>query len=306
MSNVLPFNRQSQSPAAFSMPQPNEGIELLVSMAKEGKIDPWNVDLVTVADQYLLAVNQLGPLPGKAIDLTGKETPLRLTGKTLLYLAVLLRMKSDLLAGYNPFAVEDLIEDASFDELVEYDEDGEPIDAKAMSAEVAERFKQALRNRYGTLESVLKRRTSAKQPRIRAVTLDDLIRELKKVEAMERENASRKKIEAVDKRRGRDFSNLTTEDITALAHEEFQESMVIQVQQVLEAHLPAETDSQMSLTDLMELSGLSRVVCFLSLLFLEAREAIVTHQPYFYADELYVSWEEPGQKPDAQSINPLA
>lgn len=66
---------------------PEDGIEILVSLAKSGQIDPWNLDIVEVADEYLKAVAEL------------KESDLKITGKTILYLAVLLRMKSDQLAG---------------------------------------------------------------------------------------------------------------------------------------------------------------------------------------------------------------
>ena len=30
-----------------------EGIEILVQMAKAGKIDPWNIDIIDVTDKYL-------------------------------------------------------------------------------------------------------------------------------------------------------------------------------------------------------------------------------------------------------------
>jgi len=30
-----------------------DGIEILVDMAKSNKIDPWNIDIVEVTDQYL-------------------------------------------------------------------------------------------------------------------------------------------------------------------------------------------------------------------------------------------------------------
>src|SRR5579872_6861849 len=66
---------------------PQDGIEILVHMAKTGQLDPWNIDIVQVADQYLQAVSEL------------KASDLRITGKTLLFLAILLRMKSDQLAG---------------------------------------------------------------------------------------------------------------------------------------------------------------------------------------------------------------
>ena len=293
----------------MALPKPSDGIELLVDMARDGRIDPWNVDLVTVADEYLKVVNQQGaevqaveePLKVSPDNqertqrqATEGQTRLRLTGKTLWYLAILLRMKSDLLSGSDPFGFDDEIEDADFGDLQEFDEDGEPIDSQAlstMSAAAADRFKQALRKRYGTLESVLQRRTSAKQPRIRPVTLDDLIRELKKFEALEQERSARAKVSTADKRRIRDFSKLSTEDIRQkLAHDEFQESHVSEVKAVLDEHLPAEEEASMSLTDLVDVSGLSRVVCFLSLLFLEARHEIEVQQEQFYSDELTIHW----------------
>ena len=306
----------------LTLPAPSEGIEILVQLAKQGDIDPWNVDLVKVADTYLAYVETLQWDAGQvsstddttvmnAVKSGLDDSPilalregilseteqqqLRLTGKTLLYLAILLRMKSDLLAGFDPFAVEeeDWLEDASFDDLVEFDENGNPIDAAAMSQDVAEKLKLAMRRRFGTLNDVLERRTSTKQPRIRPVTLEDLIAELKKVEQQEAERATHQKIEQVDKRRNiRDYAKLSTAEITQLAHDEFQESLVAQVLETLEAHLPHdEAEARLTLTDLMDLTGLDRVNCFLSLLFLEARLVVVLEQTDFYGDDLAVSWD---------------
>jgi segregation and condensation protein A len=307
----------------LTLPAPSEGIEILVQLAKQGDIDPWNVDLVKVADTYLAYVETLQWDAGQvsstdetrsvmnAVKSGLDDSPilalregilseteqqqLRLTGKTLLYLAILLRMKSDLLAGFDPFAVEedDWLEDASFDDLVEFDENGNPIDAAAMSQDVAEKLKLAMRRRFGTLNDVLERRTSTKQPRIRPVTLEDLIAELKKVAQQEAERATHQKIEQVDKRRNiRDYAKLSTAEITQLAHDEFQESLVAQVLETLEAHLPHdEPEATLTLTDLMDLTGLDRVNCFLSLLFLEARLVVVLEQTDFYGDDLAVSWD---------------
>ena len=35
-----------------------DGIEILVDLAKHGKIDPWNVDIVEVTDKYLMHLFQ--------------------------------------------------------------------------------------------------------------------------------------------------------------------------------------------------------------------------------------------------------
>ena len=33
-----------------------DGIEVLVQMAKQGKIDPWNIDIADIADKYMLHI----------------------------------------------------------------------------------------------------------------------------------------------------------------------------------------------------------------------------------------------------------
>lgn len=61
----------------------DQPIDLLVNLAEEGEIDPWNLDIVEITDRFLSAVN--------AMDRKG----LKVCGETLLYASVLLRMKSD-------------------------------------------------------------------------------------------------------------------------------------------------------------------------------------------------------------------
>ena len=64
-----------------------DGIEILVSLAKQGKIDPWNVNIVDVTDKYLMHLFQ------------SKAQNLRMTGRTLLFAAILLKLKSNILEG---------------------------------------------------------------------------------------------------------------------------------------------------------------------------------------------------------------
>ena len=49
-----------------------DGIEILVQMAKQGKIDPWNIDIIDVTDKYLTHLFQ------------SKSQNLRLTGRNSL------------------------------------------------------------------------------------------------------------------------------------------------------------------------------------------------------------------------------
>jgi segregation and condensation protein A len=62
-----------------------EPVEILVQMAERGEIDPWNIDIVEVTDRFLSELERR------------KELDLRVSGRTLFYAAILLRMKSEYL-----------------------------------------------------------------------------------------------------------------------------------------------------------------------------------------------------------------
>jgi segregation and condensation protein A len=71
-------------------------IDILVSLAKSGEIDPWDIDIVDVTDRFLARVAEL------------EKLDLRVSSRTLLFASMLLRMKSDALEESEP---EDLYED---------------------------------------------------------------------------------------------------------------------------------------------------------------------------------------------------
>ncbi|MBX2861469.1 MAG: segregation/condensation protein A [Vampirovibrio sp.] len=249
---------------------PDEGIEILVKMAKTGEIDPWNVDIVKVADQYLQAVAEL------------KESDLKITGKVLLYLAVLLRMKSDQLAGidYLEPPEEELLDDPLEDDFMS-DMDGNLINPFGRQPK--------------SLEDVLVRRTSAKQPRVRRVTLTDLIGELKRYEELEKRRLLRDKVEKDEtRRRVRDYSNFTADDIEEMAHEEFIEDTILSLKHVLGRILI--DNANVSMTELIQEGNIDKVSAFLALLFLSARGEVDMHQDEFYS-EIYVGKDETGDVP---------
>lgn len=62
-----------------------EPVEILVQMAERGEIDPWNIDIVEVTDRFLAELER------------HCELDLRVSGRTLFYSSVLLRMKSEYL-----------------------------------------------------------------------------------------------------------------------------------------------------------------------------------------------------------------
>ena len=65
-----------------------EPVELLVQLAEDGEIEPWDIDIVSVTDAFLAKLD---------------SADLRTSGRALFYASVLLRMKSDeLLAEEEP------------------------------------------------------------------------------------------------------------------------------------------------------------------------------------------------------------
>ena len=119
----------------------NEPIEILVELAKNGKIDPWNIDIVHVTDTFLNKIEEL------------QQMDLRISGRTLLYSCVLLRMKSTGLFQEEEEMPEDFSEEGEDDYEEEFNID---------------EFNMPL----------LPVRRSARRP----VTLKELIEELKKAE----------------------------------------------------------------------------------------------------------------------------
>ena len=59
-----------------------EPLGILVELAQDGKIDPWDIDIVQLTDSFLGRVEKL------------EKMDLRISSRTLLYSAILLRMKS--------------------------------------------------------------------------------------------------------------------------------------------------------------------------------------------------------------------
>jgi segregation and condensation protein A len=121
-----------------------EPIEILVNLAKNGEIDPWNINIVELTDKFLKRVDDL------------EKMDLRVSGRTLLYASILLRMKSNA--------------------LVEVEEPPEEIDIESDNFEISD---------YPVPSMPLRRYSK------RPVTLEELLTELKKAEAFEKKRLNR-------------------------------------------------------------------------------------------------------------------
>jgi len=166
-----------------------EPIEILVRMAESGEIDPWNVDIVLLTDRFL------GELERR------RELDLRISGRTLLYASILLRMKSDALIERVPDPeVEEEIGD-DFDDVLFFDgdRDGEGLESHLGPIEV--------------LEREIQRRIKRKEYRTRPVTLYELITQLKLAEKEERRRQRRRHL-------ADDDLFVIAEDVVEIAHEE--------------------------------------------------------------------------------------
>ena len=223
-----------------------EPVEVLVQLADDGEIDPWDIDVVTVTDKFLDRID---------------ESDLRTSGRALFYASVLIRMKSDAMLGTD----EPEEEPAEPWERAMGEE--EPIDAP---------------DPFAALESEMDRRLERRRARGMPQTLDELVRDLRKAERdnwwkESREYDTSGSPSGFDRGtqeldyRGADDMRLDDEpsaaDVTGTAHAE-------QIDKGREEVLYREVQT----------AGGSRVETFLGLLFLAHRGRVVLQQDDLFGD----------------------
>ena len=239
-----------------------DGIEILVNMAKSGKIDPWNVDIVEVTDKYLMHLFQ------------SKAQNLRLPGRTLLFAAILLKLKSNVLEGIDVLDFEPQHEDEfNYDDEMPLDYEEEYIPT----------------NNVISIDEVLQRRTSVRLNHNRVVTLRDLIRQLEFYEMLDKKQSLKNAHERA-KRRVQNYAKLSPDDIINLAHDEYIENGV----QRLKANL-CEILNRQDRIELNELTllGMDKINAYISLLFLTVESDYDLVQDEFYGDLYVVKYEKP-------------
>ena len=223
-----------------------EPVEILVQMAERGEIDPWNINIIEVTDRFLSELERR------------KELDLRISGRTLFYAALLLRMKSEYLdlSGEDDGA-EEFIEDDSdiFDFIGFSDGPGGPIEQ---------------------LEREIRRRLDRKNLRKRPVTLFELILELKNAEKEQR-------------RKQRFRSPFSAEmidvgDVVGIAHDEGYREAAAAVLCQCEDTISAE--GVMTLHELAALLGKGLIDVYIPLLYLMFEGKLVLWQEEFFGEIL--------------------
>ncbi len=201
-------------------------------MAKKGEIDPWNIDVVELADKFLKKVEELD---------------LRFSARVLLYAAILVRMKAEI-----------LVSEAVFDEDEEVEEFDEELPEIDLTFELP------------TEETVVSE-MKPKRPR-RYTTLQELIRELRKAEMLE-----------VRRRKRRVARVKAEEKILDVPHEEDIEETVNEVYEKLVGEFRLRpVISFFKLTRGFDSSRL--ISYYVSILHLAYRRKIEIYQERFYED----------------------
>ena len=272
VNNIDSTNILHQQEKSFVQEAEVDGIEILVNMAKQGKIDPWNVDIVEVTDKYLMHLFQ------------SKAQNLRLTGRTLLFAAILLKLKSNVLEGIDVLDFEPQHQDEfNYDDEMPLDYEEEYIPT----------------NNVISIDEVLQRRTSVRLNHNRVVTLRDFIRQLEFYEMLDKKQSLKNAHERA-KRRVQNYARLSPDDIINLAHDEYIENGV----QRLKANL-SEILSRQDKIELNELTllGMDKISAYISLLFLTVESDYDLEQDEFYGDLYVIRREEnPAEELD-RSIN---
>jgi segregation and condensation protein A len=239
-----------------------EPIELLVQLAKDGEIDPWDVDVVEVTEEFLAALD---------------EGSLRESGRALFYASVLVRMKSDVLL--DPEQAEQEAED--------------PWDAPMAAQEDA----PPAFDPVDSLEDEMERRLQRKHVRGTPETLDELVRELREAERGSWWKEGReydtsgspagfdRGMQTVDYHANDDRrleGEPTAAEVTERTHGEDIEEVIDEVRAELQEHYDAGRPEVLFRE--IEDAGGSRVHSFLAVLFLANRGEIRLQQDELFGD----------------------
>jgi len=240
-----------------------EPVELLVQLAKDGEIEPWDIDIVEVTDKFLDALD---------------EADLRTSGRALFYASVLLRMKSDV--------------------LLEPDEPDEPEPEKEPWEDD---FEETGFDPVDALEEEMDRRLERKDARGTPETLDELVRSLREAERGSWWKESRsydtdgspkgfqRGTQTLDYRSGDDMrldDEPTEAEALGTAHDEDIEATIEDVDAALSTQFDRGRE-EVLYTEIANTGG-TRVETFLALLFLAHRGSVYLSQDELFGD-LWVS-----------------
>ncbi len=231
----------------------------LKTLAENGELDPWNVQVIEVMDRFLNSLSSLQTQQAKEM----RETELSQSGQAFLYASMLILLKADTLVR-----IETLEEDVEPDLLLEgfFPEDS-----------------TALMPLPPHLERKLRRRATTRPLQQRAVSLQELIDQLQRMAAvLEEDQNPRRRI-----RRPRPQSRAqAARVITQLAHQENLSEVAAALEQSLHHYRSVYPEQDwVSFEKLLAWQiEPDRVGAFWGLLFLSSQSKLEMTQDEFYQD----------------------
>ena len=229
-------------------------LEILVDMAKQGDINPWDVDLEKVTSKYLQFVSST------------EGDNLKEAGRAIFYASVLLRMKSDFLLEES----NDALNIGVHREL----DDAALLEDELNSAEV----KQIT---FNDLESAIRRKYISKAKRFRKLTLKDLITALQDAKEEEETRIYRKQQRLLDLEEYSIIAPDVEGDILNLTHAENLEDAIDRLRILLPEYLV--NGSGMEFTDIVKMLG-NWSNAFLATIFLAHEREVELEQEEYYGD----------------------
>ena len=241
-----------------------EAVEVLVSLAEEGEIDPWDIDIIQVTDAFLAALD---------------DREIRTSGRALFYASVLLRMKSDALFDDEPETAEV--------ERVDPFEEGPPVEGP----------ESGVGDPIDQLEAEMERRLDRQSARGTPETLDELVHELREAErgswwksgrSYDTANSPRgfqRGVQTLDYRAddaARSDGEPDEASVTDTAHAEDVEALIEAVAGALAVRYERGRP-EVLFEEISEAAG-SRVETFLALLFLAHRGEVFLEQDDLFGD----------------------
>ncbi|SEN31016.1 condensin subunit ScpA [Halorientalis persicus] len=238
-------------------------VEVLVQLAKDDEIEPWDIDIVTVTDKFLDRLD---------------EADLRTSGRALFYASVLLRMKSD----------------AMLNDDEDEEPEPEPWEAAAMGEDTP---LDPEADPFASLEQEMDRRLERKRARGMPQTLDELVRDLREAErdtwwkesreydTSDSPGTYQRGTQELDYRSGDEFrmdDEPTAADVTGTAHGEDIDAIIDDVYAACLEQWEAGREEVLYAE--IEDAGGSRVETFLGLLFLSHRGQVYLQQDDLFGD----------------------
>ncbi len=229
---------------------------MLYNLARKGEIDPLNIDVVEVADKFLEELER------------AKKLDLRISGRVLLYAAILVRIKSDIVTG-EAFGAFDDSEDVEDEAVQLYDD----LDDAAYSPEFEEYLSQDFLEDEDMLEDdLISALVSAGRKRVRRyTTLEDLIRELESAERVRK------------RRRRRKYHREDIVDPMSVPHDEDLEDTIEKVREKVTLLMKNRDAIRLG-----EIAGFDLVSKYISILHLAFRKVFELYQERIFESEIEI------------------